>query len=63
MLGKIVGPNRDEVTGEWRRLHNEETYDLYCPPNIILLIKSKLRWKGHVAYTGERHIQGFGGET
>jgi hypothetical protein len=47
VLGRIFGPKRDEVTGEWRRLHNEERNDLYSSPNIILAIKSrKMRWAG-----------------
>jgi hypothetical protein len=46
---------RDEVTGEWRRLHNEELNDLYCPPNIIRAIKLiRIRWAGHVARMGQR---------
>jgi hypothetical protein len=50
MLRKIYGSKRDEVAGEWRRLHNEELYALYCSPNIIWVIKSKrLRWAGYVA--------------
>jgi hypothetical protein len=46
---------RDEVTGEWRRLHNKELYALYCSPNIIRVMKSRrLTWAGHVARMGER---------
>jgi len=49
----IFGPRRDEVTGEWRRLHNEELICLYCSPNIVWVIKSGMRWAGHVARMGE----------
>ena len=53
VLRRIFGPKRDEVTGEWRKLNNEELNDLYCSPNIIGGIKSKrMRWAEHVARMG-----------
>jgi hypothetical protein len=54
MLRRTFGPKRDEVMGEWRKLHNEELNGLYSLPNIVRVIKSKrLRWAGHVARMGE----------
>ena len=50
---RIFGPKRDKVTREWRKLH-EELNDLYSSPNIVQVIKSRMRWAGHVEYIGEQ---------
>ena len=66
VLRRVFGPKRDEVTGEWRKLHKEELSDLYSLPNIVRVVKSRrMRWAGHVACMGEgTGVQkGFGGET
>ena len=55
VLRRIFGPKRDEVTREWRKLHNEELNDLYSSPNIVRVIRvTIMRWAGHVARMGER---------
>jgi hypothetical protein len=59
VLRRIFGPNRDEVTGEWRKLQNEALNDLYSSPNTFRVIKSRIkRWTGHVARrrSGEAYI-------
>ena len=54
---RIFGPKRDEVTGEWRKLHNEELNDLYCSPSTVVVIKSRrMRWAGHVALMGRGEV-------
>src|SRR5215813_302754 len=57
VLRRVFGPKRNEVTGEWRKLHNEELSDLYSLPNIVRAVKSRrMRWAGHVARMGEDRV-------
>ena len=57
VLRRVFGPKRDEVTGEWRNLHNEELNDLYSLPNIVRVVKSRrMRWAGHVARMGDDRL-------
>ena len=54
---RVFGPKRDEVTGEWRKLHNEELSDLYSLPNIAVVVKSRrMRWAGRLARMGEGRV-------
>jgi len=54
VLRGVFGSRREELTGEWRRLHNEELNDLYSSPNIVrVIISRRMRWAGHVARMGE----------
>ena len=65
VLRRIFGPKRDEVTGEWRKLHNEGLNDRYSSPNIIRVIKSRMGLEMYVACVGgeETCVLGFGGGT
>ena len=57
MLRRIFGPRRDEVTGEWRKLHNEELNDLHCSPSIVWVIKwRRMMWARHVAHMGREEV-------
>jgi hypothetical protein len=56
VLKRIFGPKRHEVTGEWRKLLNEQLHDLYSPPSIIRIMKARrMRWAGHVAQMEKRN--------
>jgi hypothetical protein len=65
VLRRIFGPKRDEVTGEWRKLHNEELHNLYSPPDIIRQVKSRNEVGGACGThgRGEKSVQGFGGKA
>jgi hypothetical protein len=54
VLRRIFRPERDEVTGEWRELYKEELHDLYSSPSINRIMKSRMRWEGHVARMGDK---------
>jgi hypothetical protein len=56
VLRRIFGPKRDELTGEWTKLHNEELNDMYCSPNTVRVITSRMRWARHVARVGRRLV-------
>jgi hypothetical protein len=63
-LRRIFGPKRDEITREWRKLHNEEIRICTHPPNVKRQIKSRrMGWAEHVARMGEESVQGFGGKA
>jgi len=60
VLRRILGPNKDKVTGEWRKLDNEELNDLYCSTNIFQVIKSRMGWAGHAECMGRVEVhRGF----
>jgi hypothetical protein len=61
-LWRIFGPKRVELTRKWRKPQDEEINDLYCSPNIVRLMKSRMRWVGHLLGTAEVYM-GLGGET
>jgi hypothetical protein len=64
VLRRIFGPKSEEVTGEWRKLHNEKLHILYSSTNIIMQIKSRrMRWAWHVTRMGEEYVQGFDGKA
>jgi len=59
-LRRIFWPKRDDVTGEWRKLHNEELNDLHSSRNIVRMIKSRMRWAGYIACMGRGEVhRGF----
>jgi len=65
VLRRTFGPKGVNVTGEWKKLHNEEIYEMYCSPNIVWVMKlRRMRWAGHVAHmkVEERYIQGLDGK-
>jgi hypothetical protein len=64
VLRIIFGHRRDEVTGEWENFQNEELHNLYSSPSINRQTRSRrMRWAGHVARMGAKHVEGFGGKA
>jgi hypothetical protein len=64
VLRRIFGPKRDEVTREWRKLHNEELHTFFSAPDIRQIKLRRISWAGHVApITGEKSVQSFGGKA
>jgi hypothetical protein len=54
LSANVFGPKRDEVAGDWRKLHSEELNDLYCSPSIVRVVKLRMRWAGYVAGMGRK---------
>jgi hypothetical protein len=59
VLRRIFGPMREEVTGEWKKLHSDDLNDLYCSPNIRVMKSKIVRWAKHAAHVGEKGLYKF----